>query len=227
MGAADDEKAKQLVLAVLKDSSVQKINFTLGKVNVDASDYARVAEAIRSGKITVLYEASLTQGSKIQAHYVRKLALSTGLEMYDVILVGFTDLGKTTADEFVRQKLIVHECTHAMFDMLKTSMIELENEAAAYVAGAMFGLAKLATMGRATKKNPNGRLEGAAWDLARHLEPGLIRGVNWWIQLMPKWFALLSAIADDPNYGPKVGKTSDNDGVGRPWKLPPPQPATR
>lgn len=221
MSAADDAKAKQMVLDVLADGAIGGVNAKVGNFALASSWFGLVADAIRDGKITVLVGA--THGGA-GGHYISKYTVSADTEIYDVMIFNRPDLGSTQQARFQRAMLIVHESAHAAFDLLKRPMNHLESEALAYLAGALFGVAKIKSLGgnpADIKFGDSNGVQTRAWNLALHFQrPEANRGPYWWMSLMPVWNALYAGIAEHPHYASKVHKHLDNDGVGRPWKLP-------
>lgn len=217
MSAADDAKAKEFVLATLKDAAIGEVNFTLGPVVVTPSLYAKVAEAISGGKITVMVQPNLFRSDGASAHYVNRLPIGDDTEFYDLLLFRSAEL------RVGHKPLVVHECTHAGFDVLKLSMTSLENEAAAYVAEVMYAFAKLPAGTKPGRYPGTSPIHAAAWDMGAHFQvKPHSRGPEWWIAFIPKWHALLVSIMSNPEYGQESIKTQMNfDGVGREWKLPP------
>jgi len=213
MSAEEDRKARDLVLAVLKHAAVAKISFTLNKRSVSPELYAKVAEAIDAGKITVLYAPALLP-AKVSGRYYPVLANGDGSEFYDVLVLRFYALGPKLGDQITAAQLIVHECTHAGFDMLKLKkMTHLEHEAASYIAGARFAVeAMIAKRGDPAKVTFLTKLETAAWQIALKEAKG---------ETVPKslYNDLDVAISNDPEYKDEAASYAVNDGVGKPWKL--------
>jgi hypothetical protein len=217
MSAEDDKKATQLVLDVLKHKAISKIKFTMDKFTVGPSLYAKVAQAIGKKELTIMVNA-LPAG--IAAKYFPKLTIDANTEFYDLIVLPSPALGSGVDAQFHAKAAIVHECTHAGFDLLKTKMNHMQNEALAYVAGASFVIAHMVELkGDPTKVTVSATIEKEAWDIAMLLHNG---------KKVPKesYNALLLAIENHPEYKADAKKAAENDGVGRAWKLPkaPPTP---
>lgn len=122
-----DELAKQRVLAALGDPVMQRMLFSVGTfIWIRPSDYAGVAQAIRGGKITVKANASF--GSNAAYHPDSNVI----------------EINPASASD----GLIVHECTHAIFDIRKATLILAQNEGAAYIAQHMYELLKTGTIHR-------------------------------------------------------------------------------
>ncbi len=211
MSAEDDLKATELVLEVLSHKAVSKIKFTIDKFTVEPSLYTKVADAIGKKKVTVIVNP-LPAG--VAALYFPVLKLGPDITGYDVIVLPKPAFGSSLDEQFLGAAAVVHECTHAGFDLLKTKMNHMQNEALAYVAAASFIIELMLDL----KGNPNKRtvkqpIEKEAWDIAMLLHNG---------KTVPKesYNALLLAIESHPKYKADAKKPSDNDGVGRQWKTP-------
>jgi hypothetical protein len=135
MSAEDDLKATELVLEVLSHKAVSKIKFTIDKFTVEPSLYTKVADAIGKKKVTVIVNP-LPAG--VAALYVPVLKLGPDITGYDVIVLPKPAFGSSLDEQFLGAAAVVHECTHAGFDLLKTKMNHMQNEALAYVAAASF-----------------------------------------------------------------------------------------
>lgn len=223
MSAEDDRKATESVLKVLTDMSIWKLKFMMGPVKTKPVSirprtihplmYDLVRQAIVDGKITVIVAPEMLKNGAGGA-YFPVIAINEDTVFYDVLVMAKSNLGNTTDEQLNAAKIIVHECTHAGFDLLKLEkMTHLEHEAGAYIAGAIFtaqrvlamkGDPKTATMAKPISK--------AAWDIAL-LE---VEGKH----IPEKLFDTLElAIRASPLYKDAVDNIANNDGVGREWKL--------
>jgi hypothetical protein len=124
-----DEVARKQVLAALRDPAVGRMNFGVGRVFIIAHDYERVAKAIESGAITVHVD------SRLAAHMAEYWsgAGPTALDKANSFAVppGGSD-----------PSLLIHEATHAIFDIQNRPSYTNESEALAYVAQALFSRIK-------------------------------------------------------------------------------------
>jgi hypothetical protein len=129
------------VTGVLKSRPAQKIDFHLGLIHVDAMGLTEIATYVASRIIRIKVEpiadpdvAAQYLGSVNTLHFSRE------------------DYG-ANADE---RRDILHECVHALHDMHGAGyyhpssgsrfMTEVENEAAAYVAGSLYELYETGTL---------------------------------------------------------------------------------
>ena len=215
MSAEDDRKATQTVLNVLTWRAISKLKFTIGKITVSPELYEKVKKAIETKKVTVLVQ-SLAPG--VAAKYFSTMKIRDDMIFYDVMVLTTAELTGTIAEQISRAQYLVHECTHAGFDLLSQKMTRLENEALAYVAAAMFvQLAMKENRGDPTKVPTSGmtKIEQAAWDIAsKEIGGGTVT--------KDMYNALNVAIEAEPEYKDAGKKPSENDGVGREWKLPKP-----
>lgn len=209
----ENEQAKAMVLGILKHEALANLDFKLNKRHVQPKMYKLVAQAIEAGQITVLFAPTFVKTDSLGI-YLPEIKFDSGDKWYDVLALRFYDLGSTTNDAFLRATAIIHECTHAGFDMLKLKkMSHLEHEAGAYIAATIFLIATLKAQkifhAVSTPVNPIGK---AAWDIA------LLELADKDIS-KKQYNALFDAIGQDENYKPNVKKMAGNDGVGKDWKV--------
>jgi len=219
MSAADDQTATATAVSVLSDSSISAINFGGSGISVSSSMYAQVSKAITEKKITVVVLPSSLK-SNVDGEYLPVLTLP-GHEWYDVLVLRWPDLGTTRNDQIGRAATIVHECTHAGFDLLQVpDMTHVMHEAGAYVAEAMFVAAKMLSLGGdPSRVRPSEPIHAAALDIALHLNSGAAGvPVSYFVSLIEKWNKLYTAILNNNEYKAIANQPVINDGVGRPWK---------
>jgi hypothetical protein len=123
--SSPNEVARQQVLKVLRDPAVAHMNFGVGRVFIIAYDYERVAKAIESGAITVHVDSRLA--SHMAEYWSRQG--STALDKANSFAVppgGSSD------------NLLIHEATHAIFDLQSRDSYTAESEGLAYVAQELF-----------------------------------------------------------------------------------------
>jgi hypothetical protein len=114
-----NQAARQLVLSVLRGPVVKRMTFGVGFLFIHASYYEDVAKAIDAGTIQVQANPALGHMAYYFPH-----AVPARIEVSPTL----NDMG-----------LIVHECTHAIFDMRKlTSRVE-QSEGFGYLAQALYG----------------------------------------------------------------------------------------
>jgi hypothetical protein len=212
MSAEDDKKATETVLAVLQDKSINKMRFKLNRREISPSLYQGVAKAIKDKKITVLVQPDLLASGEAGRYY-SELKVGKDMIFYDVLVLRSPTLGANVAEKFNSAQVIIHECTHAGFDLLKlANMTHAEHEAASYIAGALFMIeSMLAMKGDPSKVTFTEKIEQTAWKI------GLLEAKD---QSVPKalYTELDAAIRAHPSYK-HAGDTAKNDGVGREWKL--------
>jgi hypothetical protein len=120
---------KEQMLGILRSNETARIHFSFrgtrgGQVSVDASSFRRVATALGGSRISV-----------VENHF------RTDIAMYSA----FADpahgwaantfyLGRNPRWSRTFNALIVHESVHASFDLARTTIPWIDNEAAAYIA---------------------------------------------------------------------------------------------
>lgn len=212
MGAEEDRKAKETVLAVLEHKSLNMVDFSISKRRISPELYQKVAKAIKDNKITVMVAPSMLPAD-VGGLYIPALTLPDKQELYDLLVLRSPTLGTSRDQKLKDAQVIVHECTHAGFDLLGTKeMNHLEHEAAAYVAGARYMIEEMLELGGHPEKVTfTGKIESAAWAIALKQSDGE--------EASTKLFnALDVAIMNHPTYKADAKKEAINDGVGRTWK---------
>ena len=146
-----DEVARKQVLAALRDPAVGRMNFGVGRVFIIGYDYERVAKAIESGIITVHVDSRLP--GHMAEYWSRR---------------GPTALDK--ANSFAvppagaSEPLLIHEATHAIFDIQGRDSYTAESEGVAYVAQALYSLLKYGPSGRyIVSSDPAHLISWVAW----------------------------------------------------------------
>lgn len=119
--ATPEEIARQSVLTTLRDPAVARMIFGVGWVLILPNDYERVAKAIESGAITVQIDSSLPSHMAQYDSNSNRLSVPPG--------------GSSPS-------LLIHESTHAIFDIRSLPSSTAESEGVAYIAQALFGRLK-------------------------------------------------------------------------------------
>src|SRR4029453_2791905 len=117
-----DQIAQNLVLSILRDPVVRQMNFGVGFIIISATNYEDIAKAIEAGKIVVKSNPALGH-----------LAM-----YYGAVTPARIEISPTITD----MGLIIHECTHAIFDMLKLTTTVEQSEGFGYLSQALYGLLK-------------------------------------------------------------------------------------
>ncbi len=112
-----DDIARQIVLSTLRSQAVNRLNFGVGPVWVFPSDYKMVLKAIEAGQIVV----------KARSGHIAYYHSSSTPALLE-ISTAMNDPG-----------LIIHECTHAIFDMKKLTSHVSQSEAFGYLSQALYG----------------------------------------------------------------------------------------
>lgn len=182
--------AKRTVTGDLRDSDVQKIkSFSFDGVGFDAKTLKLLADFIDRGEIKVEYD-----GSK------------DGMAEYDyqtnTIILGFT----WTIDH-VKDALIIHECTHAVYDVAKKKMSTATSEAIAYIVQCQYLLVKRGDGKRLTSPN---KAKDLVFELAWKMAAKIQKGEN---PSASEKTSLQEAVSKHPYYMAKSAADAGFDGV--------------
>lgn len=182
--------AKKTVLGDLRDSDVQKIkSFSFGGIGFDAKTFPLLAGFIDRGQIKVEYDSA-----------------KDGMAEYDyktnTIVLGFT-----WCLDYVKDALIIHECTHAVYDVAKNKMSNAVSESIAYIVQCQFLLVKRGDGKRLTSPNKAKDLVfEMAWKLATKIQAGQALEIS-------EKNALQEAVSKHPYYMAKSAADAGFDGV--------------
>jgi hypothetical protein len=185
-----DWLAKQTVKGILNDSDVQKIkSFSIGGIGFDAKTFPLLAGFIDRDKIIVEYDSA-----------------KTGMAEYDYstnkIILGFT----WTLD-YVKEALIAHECTHAVYDVVKTKMSVAVSESIAYVVQCQYLLIKRGDGKRLSHSNP---AKDLVFELAWKMAVKILQGDS---PTSSEKSALQTAVSQHPFYMGNSAGDAGFDGV--------------
>lgn len=109
-------------IRTLNKASIQHLNFSVGGHNVAPAIYAPVRNYLADGTMTA-----------------RKSPTLNGLIGKYVFTPNRFDMGFSSTDgDFWKEALVVHESTHAAFDVLNPTMTVKVSEALAYLAQALY-----------------------------------------------------------------------------------------
>ena len=147
---------KRTVVNILRHSDTQKIKpFSIGGVGFDPNTFPLLAGFIDRGKIKVD-----DSGQDGMAEY--DYATNT-------IFLGFT-----WCIDPVKDALILHECTHAVYDVANTKMSTDVSEAIAYIVQCQLAFIKLGDRKRLSSPNSAKDLVfELAWKIAVKLQQGV------------------------------------------------------
>jgi hypothetical protein len=113
------------ILNLLRGSVAARIRFTFpfrfGTVTIAGASFGRVARAIEGGQVSL--QVTTTFPSGVAGTYTS----GTPNVLRVAPLVGRVEEG-----------LLLHECTHAVFDLTRTKVTDNEDEAASYVVDALY-----------------------------------------------------------------------------------------
>lgn len=182
--------AKKTVTSDLRDSDVQKIrSFHFKGVGFDPRALKLLADFIDRGEIKVEYDGA-----------------NDGMAEYDyktnTIILGFT----WTVDS-VKDALIIHECTHAVYDVAKTKMTTATSEAIAYIVQCQYLLVKRGDGKRLTSPN---KAKDLVFELAWKMAAKIQNGAN---PSDSEKTALLEAVSRHPYYMANSAADAGFEGV--------------
>jgi hypothetical protein len=135
--------AKKQMIEILRSDETRRIRFSFrgtsgATISVDQSSFRRVADALQSGAISVVEGRFNTD----TAMYSARADAATN------VAANTFYLGRHHRFSRLFNALIVHESVHASFDLTRSSLPWIDNEAAAYIAQAYYarnsGLPRLA-----------------------------------------------------------------------------------
>ena len=189
--------AKNVVLATLREPLVSMMNFGVGRIFIPSSQYAWLAKAIDRDYITVQEDPALS-GSAVY-HY--------GANRIDVPPYG-------GAPSLEARALIIHECTHAIFDLRKVTSPVEESEGIAYVAQALYSRLNGSTHRHVVSADPADVVSWMAWQSIFDEAAKLAEMVSRKFKVTEQEAGLLFwAIKNANFYRGRVGSSEMFDGV--------------
>lgn len=225
--SADDDKVKQFVLDTLQATELKDVDFQLSNIKVSSDMYQKVLQAIVDGKISVLVQPDLLK-EKEAAKYFPEMKFRNGDVWYDVLAFRSSDQGSTRGQQITAAALMVHECTHAGFVLLKIpKMTHTFHEAGAYAAEAIFEIARMSNLGgHPDKVVINEPIRKEAWDFGLLLQRSRANSKNKYytspdfaVVYYKSLNKLMVAIMNSDEYKPVAKDIVENLGVGRKWIL--------
>jgi len=112
---------KSDVIKALNDPTLGKIDFSVGRIKVNAGEFRNVADCVYAGDIKV------TPGNESLAFYSNHLNELT------------TQRGNPPLD-FTDRAQLLHECTHAIVDINKLKVLRLHDEVAGYLTQMTYSM---------------------------------------------------------------------------------------
>lgn len=205
----DDAAAKRTVLEILSDPAISSIDFWVATRHVDPLLYRSVAHAIRRDEITIIHDPKLREGGRTGAYAGKQNLLGIASDTIE----------GNDHQRLMAENMIVHECTHAGFDYRRHKlMTHLEGEAAAYIAGFIFLLAKCErTLAKAEGYRVGHRDPATNKILTSALE--IAKNVYYERKVSTRRYnhlllELEAGLRDSSLYGDIINKVVVNDGVG-------------
>lgn len=178
------------VIGILKDEHARSMDFFIAGLHVNGSGLGEVAKEIGDGGIAVCANEGLKTAGRYRA-------------TRDELQVK-SDLG---VDDMANRALIVHEAVHALSDMRSAKMTDMQAEAAAFIAQALYQL----KYRKGKKWKSTVAIFAAALDvvIAKKLNEQTGVTVAW-----DDYTELRKAIQEDPNYKSKdLGASAGYDGI--------------
>jgi hypothetical protein len=191
-----DQVARNLVLSILRDPVVRRMNFGVGYLMISATYYEDIAKAIGAGKIVVKANP----------------ALGTLAVYHGGVTPALIEVSPTISD----MGLIVHECTHAIFDMLKLTTNVEQSEGFGYLSQALYGQLKYGPSARYQVPFHWPPFSWIAWqtifDESTRLA-GVLKTSHWISEADAA--ALFGAFKNTryAGYDSRAGKVETNDGI--------------
>jgi len=124
---------KEQMIAILRSDETARINFSFrgssgATISVGGSSFRRVATALANGSINV-----------VEGRFTTDIAMySARADSSTNVAANTFYLGTNPRYSRLFNALIVHESVHASFDLTRTEIPWLDNEAAAYIAQAYY-----------------------------------------------------------------------------------------
>ena len=125
--------AREQMIGILRGGEARRIRFSFtgttgGQISVDSSTFNRVAAAIENNHITVS-----------EGRFTTDIAMYSARENTETNSRANTFyLGNNPRYSRTFDALIVHESVHASFDLTRSSLPWVDNEAAAYIAQGFY-----------------------------------------------------------------------------------------
>lgn len=183
--------AKKTVTGNLRDGDTQKIKpFSFSGIGFHPKTFPVLADIIDRGKITVEYDSEM--GGMAEYDY------ST-----NTIVLGFTWTFEET-----KNALVIHECTHAVYDVAQAKMTTAISESIAYIVQCQYLLVKLGDKKRLTSPN---KAKDLVFELAWKIAANLV--FNDTKPTHSQQGALVTAISQHPFYMGKAAGDAGFDGV--------------
>lgn len=135
------EALRGQIVTILRSDPCGRINFTLGNLYVAGLKYRYVADLLANRKIGIDVDPALT-GKGLAGRYN---------PLFDRLVFPWAALDGNNGDG--KRGTIVHECTHASFDVSRSGITtrSLDDEAAAFIAECVY----LINAGRSYPQNNN------------------------------------------------------------------------
>jgi len=151
------------VLQILRGSEASRIRFSFQSlygtpVSVDHTTFLRVVSAIEANRIQVRSDG---------------IPARSGGEYDSTPENGGIFHARPIRDRRSRKSVVIHEAVHASFDLTRTTIAEVDNEAASFLAQFLYLRFTCYQLSRLLSSNPNeARLYESLWRAAGSIERG-------------------------------------------------------
>lgn len=184
--------AESYIIEFLKETSVQKMkDFNFAGIGFSPKVFPVLAQMIDDDKIEVEYE----DGLKGQAAY--DYAKNT-------LFVSFTK-----PDSLTKKALLIHECTHAVYDVVKQKMNVQTSESIAYIAQCMYARIHAAP-GSPRLQNPNDSVRDEVFKVGWEIAGSILDGKS---VSLSEQTAMISAVSKHPFYSGNFAASAGFNGV--------------
>lgn len=185
---------KEQMIEILRSDEARRVRFSFsggnGTVSVDRSTFDRVATALEDGTVSVVTGGARDGWAKYSA---RREGASAANTFY---------FGRNQRWSRIFNGLVLHECVHASFDLTRTTIPWLDNEAAAYIAQAYY----LRNSGLARERLEFGSMPSIAYQYVNGLRSGNDSDVTFFLD------ALRNSLENSPDYHDYIRTTFEGDG---------------
>jgi hypothetical protein len=161
---------REQILALLQGPEASRIRFTFptasGTVTIGPGTFHHVAHAIRSNQLRVQVSSTLPAGVGAMYFAAARPSNNPPIPQANTILTPQV-LGRELGGR------ALHECLHAAYDLLRTGITALDDEASAYVVQTLFY-----RMSGLTQPRWNSTIRSIAVDVANKLLQQYARGTR-------------------------------------------------
>lgn len=185
---------KEQMIDILRSDEARRVRFSFagssGSVAVDQSSFTRVADALEQNELSVVTGGVRDGWAKYSSRAENGSAANT---FY---------FGRNQRWSRIFNGLVLHECVHASFDLTRTTIPWLDNEAAAYISQAYY----LRNAGLPRARLEFGSMPSIAYQYVDGLRSGNTSDVTFFLD------ALRDSLNNSPDYHSYIRTTFEGDG---------------